>query len=65
MATATDLPAVLTAAEVAQALRISKPRVRQLVREGHLPAFRLTARGDYRFRAEDIRRVLEREAKSP
>jgi excisionase family DNA binding protein len=61
----TTLPEVLTTHEVAAALKLTPARVAQLAREGHIPAFRLTERGDFRFRAEDVERLIAGKENSP
>ena len=60
----TTLPELLTVKEVATALRLTDARVRQLARDGRLPAVRIGERGDYRFHLEDVERLLEK-VKSP
>jgi excisionase family DNA binding protein len=54
---------LLTSAEVADVLSVSRERVTQLVREGRLGAIRLGPRGRYRFHPDTISRLVA-EAKS-
>jgi excisionase family DNA binding protein len=50
---------LLTTAEVAQMLRVSKATISRWVRDGELQAIRLP-RGTYRFRRQDVEKLLER-----
>jgi excisionase family DNA binding protein len=54
----TTFPELLTTKEVAAVLRVTPDRVTQLARQGRIPALRLTERGDFRFRAEDVGRLI-------
>ncbi len=58
----TELAELLTTQDVAAVLRVSRSRVAQLVRHGHLAALRLGERGDYRFRVGDVERLIAGEA---
>jgi excisionase family DNA binding protein len=48
---------LLTVADVAELLRVSKPSIYRLVRDAGLPAVRPT--GDIRFRPEDVEAWIE------
>lgn len=50
---------LLTTREVATRLALSPDRVRSLAAEGVLPAIQYTARGQLRFRPEDVERLLQ------
>jgi excisionase family DNA binding protein len=54
-------PRLLVTGEVAKMLRCSEARIRELVAEGRLTPLRLTPRGHYRFRANDIERLIRGE----
>jgi len=54
----TPLPAVLTAAQVAEALAVTTSTVYRWAEDGVLPAFRVG--GAVRFRRDDIERLFER-----
>ncbi len=56
-----ELPRLLTSDEVAGVLRITRRRVAQLAKAGALPAIRIGRRGDYRFRIDDVERLLRGE----
>jgi len=47
-------PQLLTTAEVADLLRLSRDSVQKLVAEGVLHPIRLTAKGNFRFRRDEI-----------
>jgi excisionase family DNA binding protein len=49
---------VLTTAEVADELRVSAKRVRELVAEGTLRPLRLGPRANYRFRRDELERLI-------
>jgi excisionase family DNA binding protein len=49
-----EYPAVMTAAEAAAYLRISKQILYRLVRSGNLPGFKVG--GDWRFHLDDVDR---------
>ena len=51
-------PSLLTAREVAELLRTTPSRIRELVASGQLPSVRLTPQGRHRFRAEDVERLI-------
>ena len=56
-----DWPAqLMTAAEVAAALRITPKTVRQHIRRGALRALRIDGTGPYRVRAQDAQQWAER-----
>lgn len=55
-------PRLLTTREVAQILRITAGHVQNLVVEGVLTPVRFTPRGHYRFRTEDVDRLIAGEA---
>jgi excisionase family DNA binding protein len=63
--TETTFPELLTAKEVAAILRVTPDRVGQLARNGALRAIRIGDRGDYRFRAEDVERLIAGEERTP
>ena len=65
MPSSSALPEVLTTQEVASVLKLTPARVAQLAREGRIPAFRITERGDFRFRAEDVERLIAGEERTP
>jgi excisionase family DNA binding protein len=48
------LPDLLTVAEVADLLRVSKLTVKRWGKRGKLPAIRINARGDRRYRKEAV-----------
>jgi excisionase family DNA binding protein len=54
----TEIPRLLTSTEVAAILRVSQRRVTQLVGEGVLDAVRFHATARYRFRVEDVERLI-------
>lgn len=54
-----NLPALLTTAEVCRYLRLHRNTVNRLVARGELRAVQVCARGDKRFRREDIEAYLE------
>jgi excisionase family DNA binding protein len=58
-------PRLLTTREVAETLRISIWRVHDLAANGVLEPIRLGERGHFRFRSEDIERLIAGEGKSP
>jgi excisionase family DNA binding protein len=47
-------PQLLTTGEVAQILRLSSSRIQELVAEGALHPIRVTAKGNFRFRRDEI-----------
>jgi len=49
-----SLPDLLTVAEVADLLRVSKLTVKRWGKRGKLPAIRINARGDRRYRKEAV-----------
>lgn len=49
---------LLTLAEVADYLRVSKRSVRRMIRLGSLPAYRIGGSGPYRFRNRDVDALL-------
>lgn len=49
-----NLPDLLTVAEVAELLRVSKLTVKRWGKRGKLPAIRINARGDRRYRKEAV-----------
>jgi excisionase family DNA binding protein len=49
-----NLPDLLTVAEVADLLRVSKLTVKRWGKRGKLPAIRINARGDRRYRKEAV-----------
>jgi excisionase family DNA binding protein len=51
-------PRLLRAKEVARILGVRPRRVHELVAEGKLRSVRLTDLGWYRFRAEDVERLI-------
>ena len=53
-----DRPRLLLTREVAAALRIGVERVHELVALGVLTPVRLTPRGHFRFRVEDVERLI-------
>jgi excisionase family DNA binding protein len=53
-----DISPMLTVREVASILGIHANTVRRWSEEGKLRAFRITKRGDRRFKREDINRFL-------
>ncbi len=55
-----ELPELLTGREVAERLKLTPQRVWQLAKSGRLPSCRIGDRGDYRFRHEDVERLLTR-----
>jgi len=55
------LKIMLTTGEVSQLLGVHINTVRRWSRTGRLPAYRISTRGDRRFRREDIDSFLKRE----
>jgi excisionase family DNA binding protein len=51
-------PRLYRASEVAKILGVSKDKVHELVAEGVLEPIRLGGRGWYRFRVEDVERLI-------
>jgi excisionase family DNA binding protein len=49
---------LLSAAEVARVLNVSRETVLRYVAEGHLSSIRVGEKGRHRFRPEDIDRLL-------
>jgi len=49
-----NLPDILTVGEVADLLRVSKLTVKRWGKRGKLPAIRINARGDRRYRKEAV-----------
>ncbi len=49
---------LLSAAEVARVLNVSRETVLRYVAEGHLPSVRVGAKGRHRFRPEDVERLI-------
>lgn len=49
-----NLPNLLTVAEVADLLRVSKLTIKRWGKRGKLPAIRINARGDRRYRKEAV-----------
>ena len=49
-----NLPDLLTVSEVADLLRVSKLTVKRWGKRGKLPAIRINARGDRRYRKEAV-----------
>ena len=58
MQTTETMDAMLTVSEVAQLLHIHPNTLRRWCNEGRLNAFRITSRGDRRFKKQDIDRFL-------
>jgi excisionase family DNA binding protein len=57
--TRTSLP-LLTAAEAAERLQVSRRTLRRFVERGPLPAIQLTDGGPYRFDPTDVEALVER-----
>ena len=51
---------MLTASEVAELLHLHVNTVKRLGDRGELPFYRVSARGDRRFRVEDVMEFLDR-----
>jgi len=49
-----NMPDLLTVAEVADLLRVSKLTIKRWGKRGKLPAIRINARGDRRYRKEAV-----------
>lgn len=49
-----DLPDLLTVKEVAQFLRVSPLTIKRWGKRGKLPAIRINARGDRRYKKESV-----------
>ena len=58
-----NLPDLLTPREVAEILRVSIITIKRWGKRGKLPAIRINARGDRRYRKEVVLRLLGIEAK--
>jgi excisionase family DNA binding protein len=56
----TELGRMLTASEVAEMLHLHVNTVKRLGDRGELPFYRVSRRGDRRFRMEDVHAFLER-----
>jgi excisionase family DNA binding protein len=56
----TDLGPMLTASEVAEMLHLHVNTVKRLGDRGELPFYRVSRRGDRRFRLEDVLGFLAR-----
>lgn len=50
---------LLTAREVARYLAVHTNTVKRLAKRGELKSYRVSTRGDFRFRREDIEAYLE------
>jgi excisionase family DNA binding protein len=53
-----NLPDLLTVSEVADLLRVSKLTIKRWGKRGKLPAIRINARGDRRYRKEAVLSLL-------
>ncbi len=53
-----DLPDLLTIAEVASLLRVSPLTIKRWGKKGKLPAIRINSRGDRRYKKEVVTRLL-------
>ncbi|EKD90278.1 MAG: hypothetical protein ACD_31C00046G0002 [uncultured bacterium] len=53
-----DLPDLLTIREVAQLLRVSPLTIKRWGKKGKLPAIRINARGDRRYKKAVVLRLL-------
>jgi excisionase family DNA binding protein len=58
-----ELGPLLTASEVAAMLHLHVNTVKRLGDRGELPFFRVSSRGDRRFRLEDVMEFLARNAR--
>lgn len=58
-----NLPDLLTPREVAELLRVSIITIKRWGKQGKLPAIRINARGDRRYRKEVVLRLLGIEPK--
>ena len=56
-----EIGRLMTAAEVATALHLHVNTVKRLGDRGELPFFRVSTRGDRRFRVEDVIAFLHRD----
>jgi excisionase family DNA binding protein len=56
-----EIGQMMTASEVAAVLRLHVNTVKRLGDRGELPFFRVSKRGDRRFRVEDVLAFLHRE----
>jgi len=56
-----EIGQMMTASEVAAALRLHVNTVKRLGDRGELPFFRVSKRGDRRFRVDDVIAFLQRE----
>jgi excisionase family DNA binding protein len=56
-----EIERMMTAAEVATALHLHVNTVKRLGDRGELPFFRVSSRGDRRFRVEDVLAFLHRD----
>jgi excisionase family DNA binding protein len=59
----TELGPLLTASEVAAMLHLHVNTVKRLGDRGELPFYRVSSRGDRRFRLEDVMEFLARNAR--
>ena len=59
-----NLPDLLTPREVAEILRVSIITIKRWGKQGKLPAIRINARGDRRYRKEIILKLLGVDPKS-
>lgn len=53
-----DLPDLMTIAEVASLLRVSPLTIKRWGKKGKLPAIRINSRGDRRYKKEVVTRLL-------
>lgn len=58
--TATDICPMLTIKQVSQLMHVHPNTVRRWTEEGMITAYRITPRGDRRFREDDVSRFLVR-----
>ncbi len=59
-----NLPDLLTVREVAEILRVSPLTIKRWGKRGKLPAIRINARGDRRYRKEQVLWLLGMEEKN-
>ena len=52
---------LLTLQDVAEVLKVSESTVRRWIRIGHLPAFKIGARGQLRVRQDELEQFLEQQ----
>ena len=50
---------MLTATEVTRLMSVNQKTLKEWAKQGLLPSYRVNARGDFRFKEEDVKRFIE------